>query len=119
MEIKRTNTNKRMSSVNLFNGVLYFAGKVASDTSTDAAHQTKQILGELEELLVANDSDKDHILSALIHLHDFADFDAMNNVWDNWLNPGYAPARTCVGGVDMDGDPRVEITITAAVKIEN
>ena len=116
MEIKRSGTKQRMSAVNEFNGVLYFAGKVAPDTNASAADQTRQILDALETLLSAHGSDKNHILSALIHLHDFADFDAMNSVWDNWIDQGSAPARTCVGGVTMNGDPLVEITITAARK---
>ncbi len=115
-EIKRTDIRKRMSIVNRYNGVLYFSGRVASDLTADAAGQTKEILALLERLLEENGSDKQHILSALIHLHDFADFDKMNAVWDAWIPMGHAPARTCVGGVDMDGAPLVEITITAAVK---
>ncbi|MBA4700787.1 MAG: hypothetical protein H2212_15295 [Ruminococcus sp.] len=40
----------------------------------------------------------------------------MNSVWDEWIDSGNAPVRTCVGGVMMDGNPLVEITITAAKK---
>ena len=116
MEIKRYGVKQRMSAVNEHNGVLYFAGKVAPDKNVPAAEQTKQILDILEELLNEHGSDKNHILSAMIHLHDFSDFDAMNSVWDAWIDQGNAPARTCVGGVAMNGNPLVEITITAAKK---
>lgn len=116
MEIKRFGVKQRMSAVNEHNGVLYFAGKVTPDTSVSAAEQTKLILDALERLLNEHGSDKNHVLSALIHLHDFSDFDAMNSVWDEWIDNGNAPARTCVGGVMMDGNPLVEITITAAKK---
>lgn len=116
MDIKRFGTRQRMSTVNEYNGVLYFQGKTASDTSVTAAEQTEQILTELEALLKEYGSDKNHILSALIHLHNFNDFESINAVWDSWTEMGHAPGRTCVGGVVMDGGALVEITIVAAVK---
>lgn len=114
MEIKRFGTRQRMSAVNECNGILYFQGKTASDTTVSAAEQTRQILGELETMLDEHGSDKNHILSALIHLHNFEDFEHMNAVWDGWTQEGHAPGRTCVGGVVMDGGALVEITIVAA-----
>lgn len=36
MEIKRFGIKQRMSAVNEYNGILYFAGKVAPDTSVSA-----------------------------------------------------------------------------------
>ena len=116
MEIKRYGTRERMSAVNEFNGVLYLAGKTAADKSASVAEQTRQILADLENILNEHGSDKHHMLSALIHLDNFADFDEMNSVWDKWVELGTAPARTCVGGVTMASGSLVEITVTAAVK---
>jgi len=116
VEIKRYGTRERMSAVNEHNGVLYLAGKTAADKSVGAAEQTRQILADLENILNEHGSDKHHMLSALIHLDNFADFDEMNSVWDKWVELGTAPARTCVGGVTMAAGSLVEITVIAAKK---
>ena len=116
MEIKRFGTRDRMSAVNEHNGVLYLAGKTAADKSYGIIEQTQQILADLENILNEHGSDKHHMLSALIHLDDFDDFEAMNSVWDQWVQLGTAPARTCIGGVTMAAGSLVEITVIAAKK---
>ena len=43
-----------------------------------------------------------------------ADFAQMKEVWDNWVNEGYAPARACVQA-SMERDVLlVEISVVAA-----
>jgi enamine deaminase RidA (YjgF/YER057c/UK114 family) len=39
----------------------------------------------------------------------------MNEVWDAWIKPGTAPARTTVQALMYSPDVRVEITVVAAM----
>ena len=85
------------------------------DAEADAAAQTRSVLAQIDALLARLDSDKAHILEAAIYLADFADYDAMNRVWDAWTAPGRAPARVCVQAALADPRWKVEIRLTAAV----
>jgi enamine deaminase RidA (YjgF/YER057c/UK114 family) len=42
------------------------------------------------------------------------DFPEMNEVWDNWVPEGYAPARACVQGSMARESLLVEISVVAA-----
>ena len=53
---------------------------------------------------------------ATIYLKDISYFDEMNEVWDNWVEPGYAPARACVEAALAEKELLVEIVVTAAVE---
>lgn len=115
MEIKRFETNNRMSKVVSHNNTLYLCGQVHD--SGDVSEQTAQILSKIEAILNEYGSDKEHILSATIYLKDIkADFAAMNAVWDSYFEGGFAPARACVEASMARDCLLVEMTITAAVK---
>ena len=43
------------------------------------------------------------------------DFDAMNGVYDAWIDPANPPARACVEARLADPDLRVEMTAVAAL----
>ena len=57
--------------------------------------QTLDALSEAERLLTLAGSDKSHMLSATIWLASMDDFEAMNVVWDAWIDPANPPARAC------------------------
>ena len=59
-------------------------------------------------------SGRDKILSATIYLADMADFKEMNEVWDNWIPEGEAPARACVQAQMASPELKVEISVVAA-----
>ena len=61
-------------------------------------------------------SDKSKILMATIYLKDISYFDEMNEVWDNWVEAGHAPARACVEAALAEKELLVEIVVTAAVE---
>ena len=61
-------------------------------------------------------SDKSKILMATIYLKDISYFDEMNEVWDNWVETGHAPARACVEAALAEKELLVEIVVTAAVE---
>ena len=115
MTITRLDANTRMSGIVIHNNTVYLCGQVAKDKFTDINTQTITMLEEVESLLVQSGSRRDHILSATIYLKDMADYDAMNQVWDNWLPKGHAPARACVQAAIAEPEYLVEISVIAAV----
>lgn len=115
MAIKRYEGNGRMSKAVVRKGVIYLSGQVGSG-SGDIQAQTWETLKKVEALLETYGSDKEHMLSAVIHLKDITHFSAMNEVWDAWIPEGFEPARTCVEANLAGENLLVEVTVTAAVK---
>jgi enamine deaminase RidA (YjgF/YER057c/UK114 family) len=103
-----------MSRAVVFNGTVFTAGHVPDDPSADVAGQTRQILARLEATLALAGSDKAHILSATIYLTDIANFAAMNEVWDAWVDRANPPARACVEARLARPEFAVEIVAVAA-----
>lgn len=94
-------------------GILYFAGIVGEDSTADMAGQTRSVLAQMDELLAAHGSDKNHLLSALIFVTDMKAKPAMNTVWKEWLSPAQLPTRATIGVADLDGY-LIEVVFTAA-----
>ena len=114
MKIERMETKQRMSRIVKHNGVIYLCGQVCADATQDITHQTQTMLDKVDSLLIQAGSDRKHILSATIYLKTMDDFAKMNEVWDNWVPEGYAPARACVTA-DMAREALlVEISVVAA-----
>ena len=116
MTITRLETKTRMSRIVKHNGVIYLCGQVCKDASQGIEEQTISMLDKVSELLEQAGSDKEHILSATIYLKDMSDFSQMNEVWDNWVPEGYAPARACVEAAMARDVLLVEISVIAADK---
>jgi len=114
MKIHRINPTKRWSDVTVFNGIAHFVEVAETDTSADAKGQVQQIFDQAEQMLASVDSDKTRILSVTIYVTDFANFDALNEVWDNWFVEGTAPSRACVKVELADPNLLVEMAFIAA-----
>jgi enamine deaminase RidA (YjgF/YER057c/UK114 family) len=112
--IQRYEPSSRMSQAVVHGGVVYLAGQVAAEVEGVPA-QTEAILGKIDRLLAQAGSSKSQLLSALIILADIADFDAMNAVWEGWIDPANPPARATIGAALAAPEFRVEIVVTAAV----
>lgn len=112
--IERFETGPRMSRIVTHNGTAYLAGLTADDLSQDIAGQTRQILAKAEARLATVGSGKSRLLSATIWLRDIADFDAMNAVWEGWVEPASPPARATAECRLAHPDILVEIIFTAA-----
>ena len=76
--------------------------------------QTKTALAEVDALLAQAGSDKSKILMAQIWLADIADFEAMNSVWDAWVDTANPPARATGESRLATPEYLVEIIVTAA-----
>jgi len=116
MTITRLETKTRMSRIVKHNGVIYLCGQVCKDASRGIEEQTSSMLDKVDELLEQAGSDKEHILSATIYIKDMKDFSQMNEVWDNWIPEGYAPARACIEAAMARDVLLVEISVIAAEK---
>ena len=113
--LRRILVGDRMSEITVFNGTVYLAGQVAFDREQDIRGQTTQVLAQIDRLLAEAGSDRAHILMAQIFLVDMADFDAMNEVWDDWVAPGDAPCRATVQARLARPGWKIEIVVTAAI----
>jgi len=116
MPIRRLHTETRYSEAVIHNGAVYLSGQLADDLTGDIGEQTRETLSSIERLLDEAGTSKTRLLSATIHLKDIAaDYAGMNEVWDAWITPGTAPARTTVQALMYSPDVRVEITVVAAM----
>lgn len=116
MTINRMETQKRMSRIVVHNDTIYLCGQVAGDASQDIGEQTRTMLAKVDTLLEQAGSDREHMLSATIYIKSMDLFGAMNEVWDNWVPEGHAPARACVEASMAREELLVEISVVAAVK---
>ena len=112
--ITRLHTQTRMSKTVIHGDTIYLCGQTSggSEASTMAG-QTQEALSRVDTLLAEVGSSKAHLLSALIHINDMADFAEMNAVWDAWLPEGCAPARTTVQAALARPELRFEVTVVA------
>jgi enamine deaminase RidA (YjgF/YER057c/UK114 family) len=116
-DIQRHHTNARMSKIVRHNGLVYLCGQTASGSASataDITTQTHETLARIDALLAEAGTDRTRILSAVIHLPVMSDFAAMNAVWESWVEPGTAPARTTVEAKLASASLLVEITVVAA-----
>ena len=115
MTLKRLHVGPRLSQVAVHGDTVYTAGIVADDPSADAAGQTRQILGRIDQYLGEAGTDKTQIVNATIWLADIKDFASMNSVWDAWVPKGNSPPRACVEAKLAAPQYRVEIRVIAAL----
>jgi enamine deaminase RidA (YjgF/YER057c/UK114 family) len=113
-DIERIGVTRRWSDVVIHQGTAYFV-EVADDPNQDVREQITQILAQIDTRLTLFGSDRTQLLKVLIYLADLADGPVLNDLWDNWVPMGHAPARACVQAGLAPGY-RVEMVITAATK---
>lgn len=112
--IERFEKSPRMSRVVTHAGVAYLAGLTADDLTQDIAGQTRQVLAKADVNMAKANTDKSCLLSATIWLRDITDFDAMNVIWESWVDPANPPARATCEARLAKSEILVEIIFTAA-----
>lgn len=112
--IQRIETGKTMSRAVIRDGLIYFSGHVAAGKQPTMKEQAQALCTRYDELLNRYGSDKDHILAANIYITDINLKSEFNEVWDNWITEGCAPARLCVE-VKLNEGYLVEMTLIAEV----
>ncbi|MDB5522464.1 MAG: hypothetical protein JWM58_227 [Rhizobium sp.] len=113
--IKRYEKGTRMSQAVSYGGLVYIAGQVANDRKAGLEGQVSDVLAKIEALLTEAGTDKSKLLAVNIFLPNILDFEAMNKVYDAWLDPENPAARACVEARLADPDLRVEMTAVAAL----
>ncbi|WP_299703005.1 RidA family protein [uncultured Tateyamaria sp.] len=113
-DIKRFDTDKRMSQAVVHSQTAYLAGQCGT-AFAPIQTQTREALAKVDHHLAAIGTDKTRLLSVTIWLASISDYDAINEVWDAWVPAGTAPARSC-GEVQIGGEGYdIEIICTAAL----
>jgi enamine deaminase RidA (YjgF/YER057c/UK114 family) len=113
--IERHITNSRLSRVVVHRGVAYIAGTTPDTATASPRQQTQEVLGKIEDFLKQAQTDKSKLLAATVWVKDLNTLGEINEVWDNWIPQGCAPARACVEGTPARADFALEIAVTAAV----
>ncbi|MFC4667770.1 RidA family protein [Seohaeicola nanhaiensis] len=114
--ITRIQPNHRRSRAVVVGNMVHVGGQFADNYAGDIAAQTGETLAKLDALLAECCSDRSHLVSVTIWLRDMGDFDAMNAVYDAWIDPANPPTRCC-GEVRMaHDDMRIEITALARLR---
>ncbi|RDU95861.1 RidA family protein [Trinickia dinghuensis] len=105
----------RGSRVVKHGNTLYIGGQTATDLDGGITVQARQALEKVDRLLALADSGRTKVLSATLWLKSMSDYQAMNAVWDEWIDQDHPPVRCC-GAVEM-ADPRMlfEVIVTAAI----
>jgi enamine deaminase RidA (YjgF/YER057c/UK114 family) len=113
--INRYQKGSRMSQAVVHAGTVYIAGLVANNRKGSIEEQTLDVLEKIGALLKETGTDKSKLLSVNVFLPHITDFEAMNSVYDNWIDKDNPPVRACVEARLADPDLRVEMTAVAAV----
>lgn len=131
MSLKRVLTEKAPSPIGPYSqGILvdgkflYTAGQVAIDPSTgkivdgDIKAQTRQVMKNLEAILVAGGASFKSVFKTTVFLKDMGEFAAMNEVYGEYFSAS-APARSTVEVARLPRDVKVEIEAIATTNAAN
>lgn len=114
--IERYVTNSRLSRVVIHNGIAYIAGTGPDTASATPGQQTTEVLDKIDEFLKQAKTDKSKLLSATVWVKNLSQLSEINDVWDAWLPPGTAPARSCVEATPARSEFALAISVTAAIE---
>jgi enamine deaminase RidA (YjgF/YER057c/UK114 family) len=115
-KIERLAGNARMSMGVVHAGTVYLSGQVATVAGGGSVvDQTREILESIDRLLAQAGTDKSHLLSCSLYVADIATLPDINSLWDRWVVPGEAPARTTIETRLASPRYALEIAVIAAV----
>ena len=110
--IQRLHSGERSSKIVKHNGIAYLTGQVAEGDTIQ--EQVSKCLQKIETLLEEAGSSKEQMLRVTIWLADMDDFKGLNEVWNNWVPAGHAPARACGQARLAREELKVEFIVDAA-----
>jgi enamine deaminase RidA (YjgF/YER057c/UK114 family) len=114
MAIERIDIGPRMSQAAIVGSLVFTAGRVAErNAGRDVGSQTREVLEGIDALLARAGTDKSRIVSVQIWLAHIGDFDAMNAVYDAWVDKASPPVRACVEARLAGSEFAVEIAVIA------
>ena len=98
--------------------LLFISGQIPLDPATgqlvegDIRAQTRRVLDNLRELLLAAGADSSHVVRTTIFLADLGDFATVNEIYATYFTPPY-PARATVQVARLPRHVRIEIDAIA------
>ncbi|KEJ88319.1 RidA family protein [Sulfitobacter donghicola] len=110
--IERIETSARTSKIVKHRGVAYLCGQVGEGDTIQ--EQTVECLRRVDALLTQAGSSREKMLRATIWLADMSDFAGLNEIWNDWVPEGFAPARACGEAKLARAALKVEIIVDAA-----
>lgn len=113
MTITRIEPGQHFAAAVVGGGHVYISGTIARTHNASVEVQTREVLDRLDELLAKAGTDKSRLLSATIYLPHIRDYEAVNEVWDQWVDPDNKPARATVEARLAIESLRVEISAVA------
>lgn len=113
-EVIRIERLKRTSMVSIHNGIAYVAG-MCGNKGDSIQEQTRVTLEKVDRWLKEAGTDKSKILRATVWISDQAHFAAMNEVWEQWVDPENQPSRAAGVVPPAAEGYDVEIIVTAAI----
>lgn len=115
MTIKRVGGGPfKFSQAVIHGDTVYLAGQVAAQRDGDVRAQIRSVFGQIDDLLQQAGSDRSKMLNVTVLLADIADFGALNEEWDAWVDDAALPARATFQAPLAMPDIRVEMVVTAA-----
>lgn len=114
-EITRILPSRRASQIVVSGKLIETSGIVSELPDRDIAVQTRSVLQQLESLMQQAGADKARITRIQIWLADISDFEAMNQIYDEWIGEKDQPARACVGAQLVHPDYLIEIQATGSL----
>lgn len=112
MSIERIGTSERASKIVKHNGVVYLSGQVGDGESL--SEQAHDCLGRVDAALKEAGSSRENLLQAIVWLSDMSYFAEFNEIWNEWVPTGHAPARACGESKLAREILKVEVTVIAA-----
>ncbi len=102
--------------------MLFIAGQIPLDPQSgnivgegDITAQTKQVMSNIEAILMAAEATWDSVVKTSVFLTDLANFVPMNQVYAQYFAEETAPARACVEVSRLPKDVLVEIECIAVI----
>ena len=90
------------------------AGNESAPLPPDIEGQTRNVMKNLNAVLVSLNLGFENVVMARVYLTHFKDdYAAMNAVYETYWEPGKKPARTCIGVTGLALNARVEIDLVA------
>ena len=114
MTIRRLEILKRTSMATIHGNTVYIAGQCGT-AGEDIRSQTRTALAKVERWLAASGSDKSKLLQTTIWLSRMEDFAAMNEVWEQWIDPANPPSRAT--GIVQPAVPGLDIEVIAVAAV--
>ena len=100
--------------------MLFASGQIPLDPASGEMvaggirEQARQALSNVKALVEAAGSDLEHVVKTTCFLKNISDFASFNEVYAEFFSNN-APARSCVGGIDLPKGALCEIEIIAAL----